>query len=137
MKKIMVFGTFAILHPGHLNYFKQAKKLGDYLIVIIGRDETVQKIKGRSPQNKEGERLIKVEQQKIVDKALLGNLDDPYKIIKQERPDIIALGYDQNSFSKGLKSKIKKLNLETQIVRLKPFEPEKYESSKLQSSTQL
>ena len=97
MKKIMVFGTFDILHPGHLNFFKQAKKLGDYLIVIIGRDETVQKIKGRFPQNNEKKRLDKIKQQKIVDKTLLGNLDDPYKIIKQEKPDIVALGYDQNS----------------------------------------
>ncbi len=131
MKKIMVFGTFDILHPGHLNFFKQAKKLGDYLIVIIGRDKTVQKIKGRSPQNKEGERLIKVEQQKVVDRALLGNLNNPYKIIKQEKPDTIALGYDQNSFSKNLNAKIKEFDLETKIVRLKPYKSNIYKSSLL------
>ena len=35
MKRVICFGTFDHLHPGHLNYFQQAKELGDYLIVVI------------------------------------------------------------------------------------------------------
>ena len=131
MKKIMVFGTFDILHPGHLDFFKQAKKLRDYLIVIVSRDQTVKKIKKHFPQNNEKKRLAKIKQQKIIDKAFLGNLNNPYKIIQQQKPDIIALGYDQKSFSKDLKNKIKEFKLNTKIIRLKPYKPEIYKSSKL------
>ncbi|HEY4500387.1 MAG TPA: adenylyltransferase/cytidyltransferase family protein, partial [Candidatus Paceibacterota bacterium] len=47
MKRVMVFGTFDILHPGHLYFLRAAKKLGDYLIVSLARDVNVRKIKGR------------------------------------------------------------------------------------------
>ena len=56
---------------------------------------------------------------------------DPYKIIKQEKPDIIALGYDQNSYTNDLEKKIEEFGLKIKIARLKPYKPEKYKSSKL------
>ena len=55
--KVMVFGTFDILHPGHLNFFKQAREFGNFLIAVIARDKTVLKIKGRLPKNNEKKRL--------------------------------------------------------------------------------
>lgn len=131
MKKVLIFGTFDLLHPGHLDFFKQAKKLGDNLIVIVARDRTVNLMKQHETLYSEQERLKKVSEQKIVNKAILGNLDDPYKIIKQEKPDIIALGYDQNSYTQNLESKIKEFGLKIKIVRLKPYKPEKYKSTKL------
>jgi FAD synthetase len=48
MKKkrvVMTFGTFDLLHPGHLHYLSEAKKLGDYLITIVARDATVERLK--------------------------------------------------------------------------------------------
>ena len=45
MKKVMCSGTFDGLHPGHFNFFKQAKSKGDYLTVIVARDENVEKIR--------------------------------------------------------------------------------------------
>lgn len=131
MKKVLIFGTFDLLHPGHLDFFKQAKKLGDSLTVIVARDQTVSAIKKHRTLFNEQERLANVKNQKIVDEAKLGNLDDPYKIIKQEKPDIIALGYDQNSYTEELEDKIKEFGFKTKVVRLKPFKPEKYKSSKL------
>ena len=53
MKKVMVFGTFDIFHDGHRDYFKQAREFGDYLIVVVARDENVLKIKGNIPRNNE------------------------------------------------------------------------------------
>ena len=52
MRKIIVFGTFDILHKGHLNLFKQAKQHGDYLMAVIARDKNVKKAKGKFPKNK-------------------------------------------------------------------------------------
>lgn len=129
MKKVLVFGTFDGLHPGHINFFEQAKKLGDYLVVVVGRDVTVNKIKGRFPKRSELLRLKAVQQCQLVNEAMLGNIGDPYEIIKKIKPDIIALGYDQNSFSAGLPEYIKKEDLKIEIVRLKPYKPETYKSS--------
>ncbi|MCD4694128.1 adenylyltransferase/cytidyltransferase family protein, partial [bacterium] len=53
MIKVMCFGTFDNLHLGHLFYLKEAKKFGDYLVVVIARDNNVKKIKGRCPREDE------------------------------------------------------------------------------------
>lgn len=129
MKKVLIFGTFDGLHPGHINFFEQAKRLGDKLIVVVGRDETVLKVKGRLPKNNEKCRLAEVKKTGLVDESRLGNLGDPYAIIKQIQPDIIALGYDQNSFTANLAVELKEMDIVAEIVRLEPFGPEKYHSS--------
>ncbi|HLC90062.1 MAG TPA: adenylyltransferase/cytidyltransferase family protein [Patescibacteria group bacterium] len=127
MKKVMVFGTFDGLHLGHLNFFKQAKALGDYLIIVVARDINVEKIKGRLPKLDENQRLEVIRRQGIADKLILGHFKDPYFYIKKEKPEIICLGYDQAGFAHGLEAKFPKIK----IVRLKPYKPEIYKSSKL------
>jgi len=49
-KKVLVFGTFDGLHEGHKNFFKQAREFGDFLVVVVGRDSTIVKTKGRPPK---------------------------------------------------------------------------------------
>jgi FAD synthetase len=132
LKKVLVFGTFDGLHPGHINFFQQAKKLGDELIVVVARDATVEKVKGRRPRKNENARLSDARNAGIAGEVLLGNLGDPYAIIKQIKPDIIALGYDQNSFTKNLPDYTKKENLKIEIMRLMPHKPETYKSSLLE-----
>jgi FAD synthetase len=129
MKKIMVFGTFDILHKGHINKFKQAKKHGDSLIIVVARDDTVKKIKKRKPKHNEKTRLKAVKP--YADKAVLGYKADKYKIIEKYKPDIIALGYDQVSFTKNLGKELKKRKLKTKIIKLKPYKAHKYKSSLL------
>ncbi len=137
-KKVMVFGVFDLLHPGHLNFLMQAKELGDKLIVSIARDINVFKIKGQRPVNTELQRLKNMSLIPIVDKVVLSGLKDPWPHILKEKPDIIALGYDQKIyvskdavrgagrelqqqlFDKGLKK--------TEVVRLKPHWPQVYKS---------
>lgn len=131
MKKVIAFGTFDIFHPGHISYLKQAKKLGDYLMVVIARDKTVEEVKRKKPKKNEKVRLKIVKESKLAEKVILGNLKDKYAVIKKYRPDIIALGYDQNSFSEGLEKKLKELNLKTKIFRLKSHKPKVFKSSKM------
>jgi len=131
MKKVLAFGTFDILHPGHKSYLKQAKALGDFLVVAIARDKNIQKTKGALPQNSERQRLKRIKELKIVDRALLGFLDDPYQIIERVKPDVIALGYDQTTYTDILVQELKSRKINCQIVRLKPYHPEKYKSSLL------
>ncbi len=128
MKKVMVFGTFDILHPGHTHMLKEAKEYGDYFVVVVSRDETVCQLKGKPPKNSENLRLKQVEALGIADKVRLGCLDDKHQAVKEEDPDIVAIGYDQKFFLDDLE---KSLKSSAQIVRLTPFKPEIYKSSKL------
>jgi cytidyltransferase-like protein len=131
MRKTMVFGTFDIFHPGHKNFLKQAKSRGDYLIAVIARDKTVLKVKGAWPKNDENARLSAVQKSGLADEAILGNLGDKYKVIKNKKPDVICLGYDQKFFIGGLKEKLKEFDLEnTAVIRMKPYRPEIHKSSK-------
>ncbi len=129
MKKVIVFGTFDYFHAGHENMLEQAKKLGDFLIVVVGRDETVKKIKGDSPENNENQRLKTIKKNPLVNKAILGDIKDKYQTIKKYRPDIIALGYDQFVFTYHLKKLLIDLKLNAEIVRLNPYKTDIYKSS--------
>ena len=90
-------GTFDILHPGHLDYFRQAKEHGDYLVVVVARDSSVIEEKDKPPMFGEPQRLEHVKEQPIVDKAVLGNEGNKLRIVEEEKPDVICLGYDQKS----------------------------------------
>jgi len=133
MKKVMVFGTFAILHPGHLYFFNQAKKYGDYLIVILGRDLTVEKVKGRKPEMDERARREMVESIRNVNKAVLGDKFDWYKLIVKYKPSVICLGYDQAE-PRNFKEELKKRGVGAKIIRLKSYKSKKYKSSKILNS---
>ena len=136
----MVFGTFDGLHEGHLDFFRQAKDRGElpsqdatasqnFLIAVVARDFNVTKIKNRPAIRNENERLEILKKCDLVDLAVLGNEDNPYKIIQEIKPDIICLGYDQNSYNKNLEEKLKELGLNIEIYTLKPYKPAQFKSS--------
>lgn len=126
----MVFGAFRVLHPGHLYFFRQAKKYGNYLIVVLGRDETIKKIKGELPSLDEKARQEIIGALKMVNKAILGDKDDWYKQILKFKPVVICLGYDQKE-PKDFLEQLKKRRIKAKIVKIKPFKPSKYKSSKI------
>jgi len=134
MKKILVTGTFDIVHPGHLNFFRQAKKKGDYLMVVIARDRTVRQIKGHQPLHTEKQRLTQLRKLGIADRVVLGLFGDKLKIVQRLKPDVICLGYDQRVFIRHLKKKLAKRGLRPTIIRLKAFKPHKYKSSLLRAN---
>ena len=130
----MVFGTFDMLHDGHLDFFKQARALApdSLLIVSIARDRSAERIKGAAPRRTEVARMQLVEECPLVDEVVLGNEEGFIEHIKRAAPDIIALGYDQTGeYVHALQSALDNEGMHTKIVRLKPFKPEKYKTSKL------
>ncbi|MFH1207491.1 MAG: adenylyltransferase/cytidyltransferase family protein [Patescibacteria group bacterium] len=131
MTKVLITGTFDILHPGHLSLFKQAKKLGDFLIVVVARDSTVVKVKGARPLHNQNARVRKIKKIKIADRVVLGRHGDKLKIIELIKPDIIGLGYDQRAFTKNIRAELKTRGLTPRIVRLKAYRPLRYKSSLL------
>jgi len=120
MVSVMATGTFDILHMGHIYYLKEAKKLGDQLIVVVACDETVRKLK-HEPITSEQLRLGLIKELEVVDDAYLGNKDDKYAIVEEIKPDIIALGFDQIHNIDELQEELKKRKLDTKIVRLDKF----------------
>ena len=125
MKKIATFGVFDILHPGHVKFLEKCKSLekNSKLIVVIARDSTVIKEKGKKPTISEEHRKRIVQSLKPVDKAILGNEgSDKLKIVEEIKPDIIVLGYDQVWDEKELKKELEKRGLRIQILRLKKYD---------------
>ena len=128
MTTAMLFGTFDIIHPGHVNLFSQAKKHADELIIVIARDATVKRIKGFSPHFNEIERKRNLEHFDTSLKVELGDLDDPYAKIKELKPDVICLGYDQAAFVDELGHVLKENDIKAKVVRLKPYKEKMYKS---------
>lgn len=127
----MVFGTFDGLHLGHLNFFRQARALvsgKSFLIVSVARDKNVMRIKGRVPILDERKRMLFIKKKKLADRVILSGLKNYLPHIVRERPEIIALGYDQRAYVKNLKRDLKKAGFLVKIARLKPFKEKIYKS---------
>jgi FAD synthetase len=130
MRKVMVFGSFDVLHDGHRSLFKQARTHGDKLIVIVARDATYEGLRGHAPMHGEYVRLKGVAEESLVDEAYLGDAQDPYRVLRRFRPDVVCLGYDQEAFVGGLSERLSSYGLRgVPIIRLEPFSPERHKSS--------
>ena len=133
-KTVMCFGTFDGLHPGHEDYFRQAREHGDRLVVVLARDATVVDVKGDLPANNEQDRLAVVQQHVLVDEAVLGNLDDKYRVIEEYQPDVICLGYDQETFTDTLDVELTRRGLATAVFRCEAYFPDTFKSSLLRGA---
>jgi len=131
MTTVLCFGTFDGLHPGHEDYFRQAREIGERVVVVVARDETVIAVKGHTPRIHEAHRVSMVHDHALVHEARLGYPGDKYQIIEEIHPDIILLGYDQQAFVDRLISAVQERGLVVDIRRAKPYHPEVYKSSKL------
>ncbi len=107
MIRVMAVGVFDLLHAGHLHYMEQAKSLGDYLVVVVAHDDTVRKRK-HEPVTGQDLRRRMVEGLKPVDSAVIGNPPDVpiFDILPKVKPDIIALGYDQEHAEERIRSSL-------------------------------
>jgi cytidyltransferase-like protein len=128
--KIMVFGTFDGLHKGHLNFFKQAKKLSkdSFLVVSVARDKNVFRIKKSLPYLNEKKRWSLIKKSSIVDQVVMGGVKNHITHIKKVHPNFIALGYDQRAYVKNLKKDLKNIGVLVKIVRLKPYKEKIYKN---------
>ncbi|OGZ69206.1 MAG: hypothetical protein A3D35_03310 [Candidatus Staskawiczbacteria bacterium RIFCSPHIGHO2_02_FULL_34_9] len=103
-KKIVITsGYFNPIHSGHLNLFREAKALGDFLVVIVNNDEQV-KVKGSTPFMSEAERIAIIQDLKHVDSAFLsidksGSIAQSLRAVAQKYSGelFFAKGGDRNS----------------------------------------
>jgi FAD synthetase len=134
-KKIVVLasGVFDLLHLGHVRFLEEAKRAGGKnaeLVVIIARDSTVEKTKGRKPIMSEDQRCALVESLKVVDKTVLGyeNLDIG-EVIENIKPDVIALGYDQEEMASEVQSYVANHKVKVKLLRIGKFGENSLDSS--------
>ena len=132
-KLVLATGAFDLLHFGHLKALEDAKKAGgrnSRLIVIVARDKTVEKRKGKKPIIPEEQRRALVEKLKPVDQAILGyeemNID---AAIRKLKPDIIAVGYDQHDILEAVGNALKDYPGKVRIVQTRRYGPKDFNSS--------
>lgn len=115
---------------------RQAKKLGTQLIVAVGRDTVVRRLKNVRLHQTETHRLRMVASVKAVDRALLASKDPArrYDFIARLRPDIIALGYDQTHYTEHLAAELKRRHISSRVVRLRPYRPRRYKSTLIRAA---
>lgn len=121
--KVMATGTFDILHPGHVLFLKKAKELGGedaVLAVVIARDSTVEKRK-RTPIIPQEQRLEMIKSLKPVDEACLGHSGDMFEIVKEIKPDIIAIGSDQEHDVDKLQKSLDKRGINAKVMRVNDY----------------
>ncbi len=131
MKTVLATGVFDHLHPGHQFYLQAARELGDRLVVIVARDANVERVKGFLPTHTETERKAMVESLALADTVLLGKPGNNFLAILHEiRPDILAVGYDQQ-VPIDFENKFPEIS----IIKVEPKNPEQWKSSKYRNQT--
>lgn len=123
MQRVLLFGTFDNLHPGHHFVIREALKRGE-THVVVSRDANVQHIKKRFPKQNEQERLEALRHAFPEAKVRLGDLENFLAPVREIQPDLILLGYDQK-----LPPGVKEGDLPCSVERLSAFDPEKWKSS--------
>lgn len=118
-RRVVATGTFDILHPGHLYYLEESKKLGDELFVIVARDINVKH--KPHPIIPEEQRLQMVAALKPVDYAMLGDTSDMFLPIEKIQPDIITIGFNQMFDEERLKAQLAGRDLAASVVRIGKF----------------
>lgn len=128
MKRVVATGTFDILHPGHLYYLEESRRLGDELFVIVARDRNVRH-KPR-PVIPEEQRVKMVAALRPVDHAILGDLHDMFRPIEEIRPSVITFGFNQHFDEEHIRNALAERGLSVTLVRIGDYEEERFCSSR-------
>jgi FAD synthetase len=124
-KIVLATGAFDLLHLGHVRFLEASKRRGGRgakLVVVVARDRTVLNRKGQLPILPEGQRRELVGSLRAVDKAILGHTHlDLLGILREVRPDIVAVGYDQKQIKASVSKLLKKERLSIRIVQIPKF----------------
>ena len=132
-KIVLASGTFDLLHFGHVRYLEEAKRAGGesaVLVVVVARDSTVLRRKGEKPVMSEGQRRALVEALRVVDEAVLGFEGFSIgRVIEKIKPDVIAVGHDQEGVEREVRKVVAEKGLDIRVVRIGRFGKKELNSS--------
>ncbi len=115
---VLTGGVYDLIHQGHIVTLNEAASHSDFLIVVIARDVTAHNRK-RLPFHPERDRVNLLNEITIVGAAILGDEVDHMRVVRRIKPDVIALGADQDHIVAELKIEIKDQGFpDTKIIRL-------------------
>jgi len=130
---VLATGVFDLLHIGHLRFLEESKKTGgphSKLVVVVARDKTVRRRKGKGPIVPEDQRRELVAALRVVDRAILGREEiDLLGILIEVKPDIVCVGYDQDAIRVAVTGLVRREELPVRVVRIRRFGPLGFNSS--------
>lgn len=124
IKVVFIGGGFEVIHFGHLHTIEEAKARGDVLVVVVARDSTIRRRKGRAPVTGERDRARLLSSLRQVDAAILGVEGNIYETLEKVKPDVVALGYDQHHMEDEVAAEGVKRGLKLKVIRLHAPNPE-------------
>jgi FAD synthetase len=128
--RVIAFGAFDPLNEGQIDFLRQAKALGDHLLVVVAHEEAIWANKGRDQKHTEEERIAAVKALGIADDVMLGRKNaDRYHLLREVDFDVVALGYNQKPTNDEVQDALHSMGKwQIKIVRLKPYKPDEYPS---------
>jgi FAD synthetase len=136
MTTVLVFGTFDVIHPGHISFLKQARARGDRLVVSVARDRFVEDRKGRAPIHTEAQRAKMIRETGLVNETCLSDMvPGTYSVIERIKPDLVCFGHDQHELRRNFESWQESHRTHIPTQTLEAYKPETFKSSKLNQTS--
>lgn len=131
MKRVLVFGTFDGLHPGHRAMLTEAATHG-HVVVCLALDSTVMRLKHHAPRRVFNDRQRELLESGLAKEVIAGDDDEGgYECLQRAKPDLIAFGYDQDALRQDFVNWQQRTRDVTPHLVLQPYEPSTYKSSLL------
>ncbi len=119
LRVVLTGGAYDLVHAGHVHTLHAAALLGDFLVVVVATDQSVNASKKRAPIQSMDERLKLMNALKPVDQAIPGDPVDMMETVRRVRPNTVVLGSDQFHNQAKLRKRLDDLGFsDVQIVRL-------------------
>jgi Glycerol-3-phosphate cytidylyltransferase (EC 2.7.7.39) len=119
-RKVFVAGTFDIIHPGHIEYLRYAWSLGR-VVAVVSTDEGVRRVKGREPIIPAEQRVKVLGAIEYVTKARVGYPDDMFRVVEEEKPDLVLLGPNQPFSEEEVRRALRSRGVDAEVVRMSRF----------------
>lgn len=136
-KKVMIFGTFDGLHPGHKFFIRESARIGIELIVVLSSDNYIQSMKKTKPINLYARRKALLDECSEVNYVIPADKElGSFHVLEREKPTVICLGHDQTALKDSLELWLNShlSFVKPEIVVIAPYKRDLYSSTQLRNN---